>query len=166
MKNSNSGLLTVEDFDNYRDDMVRVLEEHPYLNEQSGAVETVYEMAKERNAQRMGHLRQEVQPEGYGDTRKAIVVLGKEIKKINDRIAAENTRTAKETASGTGGSTGTVRTKDRLNPTREMPTTEDTAMWEAIVNSQLGGQANEGDSAAADLLNLERFAKPLVKGEL
>lgn len=155
-----------EDFDHYRDDMVRVLEEHPYLNEQLGAVETVYEMARERNAQRMGHLRQEVQPEGYSDTRKAIVVLGKEIQKINERAAAEKTKTAKEIASGTGGSSGTVRTKDRLNPTREQFTSEEDKMWDTIINSQLGGETNEGDSAAIDLLNLERFAKPLVKGEL
>lgn len=164
----NSFRRSHEDFDDYREDMVRVVEEHPYLNEQPGAVATVYEMAKERNTQKLGKLREGVKPEGYDDLKKAIVVIGREIQKMNTRAADERNKAAKEAASGTGGSTGTVRTKDRLSPETKKELDEDEQFWNSIVGATLGGEQNEGEANAADLLNLERFAKPLirVKGDL
>lgn len=154
-----------QDFDDYREDMMRVIEEHPYLNEQPGAIETVYEMAKDRKVKQLDTLRGKVKPEGYDDLKKAIVVIGREISKINKRTADEKTRAAKQTASGTGGSTGPVSTKMRLNPEKEKDMTEDEQVWSSILNASIGGGQNEGDADAMDLLQLEKFARP-IKGEL
>jgi hypothetical protein len=154
-----------EDFDDYREDMMRVIEEHPYLNEQPGAIETVYEMAKDRKVKQLNSLKGKMKPEGYDDLKKAIVVIGREISKINKRAADEKTRAAKQTASGTGGSTGPVSTQTRLNPKTQKELSEDEQIWQTILGATLGGETNEGDANAMDLLQLDKFAKP-IKGEL
>jgi len=153
-----------EDFDDYRDDMMRIIEEHPYLNEQPGAIETVYDMAKERKQTQLENLRGKVKPEGYDDLKRAIVVIGREIGKINKKATDEKLRAAKQIAAGTGGS-GTVSPRQRLNPEKETELSEDEQVWRNILRASLGGEANEGDTNAMDLLQLEKFARP-IKGEL
>jgi hypothetical protein len=153
-----------EDFDDYRDDMMKIIEEHPYLNEQPGAIETVYEMAKERKMTQLDQLKGKMKPEGYDDLKKAIVVIGREIGKINKRSTDEKLRAAKQTATGTGGS-GAVSPRQRLNPQKETELSEDDQVWQSIMRASLGGEANEGDANAMDLLQLEKYAKP-IKGEL
>jgi hypothetical protein len=161
----NSFRSQTPDFDDYKDDMMRIIEEHPYLNEQPGAIESVYEMAKERKNRQVESLKSKVKPEGYDDLKKAIVVIGREISKINKRAQDDKARVAKEIASGMGGSTGPVSPQQRLNPLKEKDLSDDEQVWQSILRSSIGGSINEGDANAMDLLNLERFAKP-IKGEL